>query len=222
VAVERPTGPERVNHASVHRLRARARVVHGGAEPDAAVGPITVPEQLEVVRRHIADALERGARALPEGRAGVGAPFLDPVVLVDVPDEALILTEETFGPTLPVVKVRDADEAVAKANANPYGLGAAVFAKRRGDELASRLRAGACSVNTVMWFYAHRNLPFGGVGSSGFGVVHGPDGLRNFTHPKAVLRQRLSLGRYAFDRLDPHPRIRALMPRLARLLYGRR
>ena len=126
-----------------------------------------------------------------------------------VPDDALVLTEETFGPVLPVVKVRDADEAVDRANASQFGLGGGVFGKRRASELVARLRAGACGVNTVMFFYAHRRLPLGGVGASGFGTVHGPDGLRGFAHSKAVLRRRLSLGRYALDRLDPHPWFRA-------------
>jgi len=123
-------------------------------------------------------------------------------VLVDVPADARILQEETFGPVLPVVRARDAGHAVALANANPYGLGAAVFAARRAEGIARALRSGMASINSVLTFAGMPSLPYGGVGESGFGSIHGPDGLREFTHPKAVTRQRFPLpfGMQSFDR----------------------
>jgi succinate-semialdehyde dehydrogenase/glutarate-semialdehyde dehydrogenase len=112
------------------------------------------------------------------------------VVLVDVPEDALVMREETFGPVLPVVRVRDAGHAVQLANANPYGLGAAVFAGRRADPIARALRSGMTSINSVLTFAGMPSLPLGGVGESGFGRIHGPDGLRELARPKAITRQR--------------------------------
>jgi acyl-CoA reductase-like NAD-dependent aldehyde dehydrogenase len=94
---------------------------------------------------------------------------------------------------LPVTRARDAGDAVAMANANPYGLGAAVFAGRRADPIARALRSGMTSVNSVLTFAGVPSLPLGGVGESGFGRIHGADGLREFTRPKAITRQRFPL-----------------------------
>jgi acyl-CoA reductase-like NAD-dependent aldehyde dehydrogenase len=127
---------DRVYDRFVARVVDLAARVHAGAAADADIGPITLPRQLEVIRRHLADAVDRGARALVGGPQAVRPPYVDPVVLVDVPDDALVMREETFGPVLPVVRVGDADEAVQRANASAYGLGAAVFARRRADPLA--------------------------------------------------------------------------------------
>jgi acyl-CoA reductase-like NAD-dependent aldehyde dehydrogenase len=103
---------------------------------------------------------------------------------------------------LPVVRVRDADEAVERANASAYGLGAAVFARRHADRIARALRSGMTSVNSVQTFAGLPSLPFGGVGESGFGRVHGPDGLREFSRSKAITRQRFPLpfAMLSFDR----------------------
>jgi acyl-CoA reductase-like NAD-dependent aldehyde dehydrogenase len=98
--------------------------------------------------------------------------------------------EETFGPTLTVAKVRDMDEAVRLANDTRYGLGSTVFGKERAMDIASRIRSGMTAVNSVISFAAIPTLPFGGVGDSGFGRIHGPDGLKEFTYAKAIARQR--------------------------------
>ena len=98
------------------------------------------------------------------------------------------MREETFGPVLVVNRVRDADEAIERANAVSYGLGGAVFSKRRAHalELARRLRSGMTAVNSVLSFAGTPSVPFGGVGDSGFGRIHGDDGLREFARPKSI------------------------------------
>jgi len=106
------------------------------------------------------------------------------VVLVDVPADALILREETFGPVLPVVRARDAGHAVELANANPYGLGAAVFAGRRADRIARALRSGMTSINSVLTYAGIPSLPLGGVGESGFGRIHGPTASASSPAPR--------------------------------------
>jgi acyl-CoA reductase-like NAD-dependent aldehyde dehydrogenase len=202
VAIERVYVVEPVYDRFLGKVVELAGKLRPGAAPDASYGPTTLPRQLEVIERHLADAFARGARAVVGGPGAVRAPYVDPVVLVDVPEDALLMREETFGPVLPVICVRDAEEAVERANANPYGLGAAVFAGRRADRIAGRLRSGMTSVNSVQTFAAMPSLPLGGVGESGFGRTHGPDGLREFTRAKAITRQRFPLpfAMLSFDR----------------------
>ncbi len=189
IGIERIYVTERNYEAFVREVTTRAREVEAGR----SYGPITMPGQLKIIERHIKGALDAGAHAVVGGSNSVHAPFVDPVVLVDVPAAAEAITEETFGPTLTVTKVKDADEAVAQANATGYGLAGAVFGKARGMEIARRLRTGMISVNSVIAFATVPELPFGGVGESGFGRIHGADGLREFTRAKAITRQRYAL-----------------------------
>jgi aldehyde dehydrogenase (NAD+) len=186
--VERVYVHERVYDEFLTTLTAKAREVHAGA--DAKIGPMTMPSQLDVVRRHIQDALDRGGRAVVGGVDAVGDRFVQPTILVDVPEDSAAVQEETFGPTVTVARVRDMDEAIRKTNGTRYGLGSTVFSQERGMEIASRLRAGMTAINGVITFAAIPSLPFGGVGDSGFGRIHGPDGLKEFTYAKAIARQR--------------------------------
>jgi aldehyde dehydrogenase (NAD+) len=116
-------------------------------------------------------------------------------VLLDVPESASAVREETFGPTLTVTKVRDAEEALERANATSYGLAGAVFSKSkdRAMDLARRMRSGMTSVNSVLTFASVPALPFGGIGESGFGRIHGEDGLKEFTRAKSITRLRVPL-----------------------------
>lgn len=202
IGVERVYVHERVHDRFVDELTRRARAVHAGVDADAKLGPMTMPSQVDVVRRHVGDALARGGRAVVGGEDAIGERFVQPTVLVDVPEDSLAVTEETFGPTVTVTRVRDMDQAVELANAGRYGLGSTVFSGKRGAEIARRLRSGMTAVNSVISFAAVPGLPFGGVGDSGFGRIHGPDGLREFTYAKAVTRQRFRpvLNLTTFDR----------------------
>src|SRR6478752_8533090 len=89
-----------------------------------------------------------------------------------------------------VSRVASMDEAVSRTNGTRYGLGSTVFAKARGMEIAERIRSGMTSVNGVISFAAIPSLPFGGVGDSGFGRIHGPEGLKEFCYAKAIARQK--------------------------------
>lgn len=220
IGVERVYVVDSVYDEFVAALTSKASAVKAGGD-NAVIGPMTMPRQLDIVREHIDEALSRGARAIVGGRESVHAPWIDPVVLVDVPDDTRVMREETFGPVLPVTRVRDIDEAVEKANRSPYGLGAAVFGKRRAYDAARRLRTGMASVNAVLAFAGFPSLPFGGVGESGFGRIHGEDGLREFTRPKAIARQRFSTPAQmmSFDRPTWLPKVAA---KLDDLRYGRR
>jgi aldehyde dehydrogenase (NAD+) len=116
-------------------------------------------------------------------------------VLVDVPEESVAVREETFGPTLTVTRVRDAEEALRLTNTTAYGLAGSVYSgsKGRAMDLARRMRSGMTSINSVLTFASVPALPFGGVGESGFGRIHGADGLKEFTRAKAITRQRFRL-----------------------------
>src|SRR4051794_3346033 len=203
----------------VGELTRLAETVHAGE--GAALGPMTMPKQIDLVAAHVDDALDRGATAIIGGRESIRAPYIDPIVLVDVPDDARMMREETFGPVLAVTRVKDLDEAVDKANRSSHGLGAAVFGKKRAYEAARRLRSGMASVNGVLSFAGFPALPFGGVGESGFGRIHGEDGLKEFTRPKSIARRKYAIPveMMAFDRPAWLPR---LIERVDNLKYARR
>jgi acyl-CoA reductase-like NAD-dependent aldehyde dehydrogenase len=177
----------------VEKVVAEARQVRWGADDEAHIGAITMPRQVDVIRDHMEDAIARGARVLVGGPSEIRGHFVPPTVLVDVTSEMKIMREETFGPVLPIAKVASADEAVAQANASRYGLGSSVFGKAGVRALADRIRAGMTSINSVLAFAGVASLPFGGVGDSGFGRIHGDEGLREFTRVKATAEERFSL-----------------------------
>jgi acyl-CoA reductase-like NAD-dependent aldehyde dehydrogenase len=221
VGIERVYVADKVFDQFLPKLVDRAQKLKLGAGEGADIGPITMPAQVEVIRRHIEDALSRGGRAVLGGAEAVQPPYVKPTILVDVPEESLAVREETFGPTLTVTRVRDADEAVRLANAVAYGLGGSVYSRRRGMALARRLRSGMTSVNSVVAFAGMPALPFGGVGDSGFGRIHGDDGLREFTRPKAITKRRAPslLPALTFDRT---PKTVARIVQAVRLIHGRR
>jgi succinate-semialdehyde dehydrogenase/glutarate-semialdehyde dehydrogenase len=220
IGIERVYATAPVYDRFLAEVVARARRVRAGADAHAEIGPITLPAQVDTIRRHLDDALGRGARAVVGGPESVRPPFVDPVVLVDVPDDALVMREETFGPVLPVTRVGSATEAVERANANPFGLASSVFGRRRAKAVARSVRAGATSVNSVLSFIGVPGLPFGGVGESGFGRIHGPDGLREFTRSKAITRQRFALP-FAMLSFDRPERLLPALKRSMRLRHGR-
>ncbi|MFC4604745.1 aldehyde dehydrogenase family protein [Rhodococcus kronopolitis] len=192
VGVERIYVADEVFDDFVARVTDKTRRLRPGGGPDASYGPMTLGRQSEVVRGQIADALDRGATAVLGGLGSIREPYIEPVILTDVPEGTVATTEETFGPTVVINRMADLDDGVAKANAVSYGLGGSIFTRdsRRGVEAAERLRSGVASVNSVLGFAAVPSLPLGGVGDSGFGRIHGADGLREFSYPKAVTRQR--------------------------------
>ncbi|CRK56651.1 Aldehyde dehydrogenase [Alloactinosynnema sp. L-07] len=217
LGVERVYVHELVYDQFLDRVLAAAKDVRAGAK----IGPITMPSQVAVIRAHIQDALDRGGRAVLGGLDAIDGQFVQPTILVDVPEDALAVTEETFGPTMTIAKVDDMDQAVELVNASRYHLGVTIFARGRGDEIARRIRAGGVAINAFVAYATVPTLPLGGVGDSGFGRVHGPDGLREFTYPKAVTRQRFlsPLALTTFARTEFTDRVVRV---LTTLLHGRK
>jgi acyl-CoA reductase-like NAD-dependent aldehyde dehydrogenase len=188
------------------------------------VGSLTFPPQLDLVREHVEQARAAGARVLTGGRAREGAGhFYEPTVLADVDHSMTAMTEETFGPTLPIMKVANAEEAIRLANDASYGLGASVWTKdvERGEQVARRIESGFACVNDANLNYYALELPMGGWKESGLGVRHGPDGIRKYAR-----RQSILVARFAMKR-EPHyfpykARTTKLLGRLVKALYGRR
>ena len=220
--VERVYVHERVYDEFLSSLVSKAQGIRADDGPGSHLGPITMPKQLDIIRSHIQDALDRGGRAVVGGADAVGDRFVQPTILVDVPEDSKAVQDETFGPTITVTKVRDLDEAVDLANGTRYALGSTVFSrsKARAMQAAERLRTGMTAINGVITFAGVPSLPFGGVGDSGFGRIHGPDGLREFTYPKAISRQRfkppLALTTFARTEKDEQRLLKVIQ-----LLHGR-
>jgi acyl-CoA reductase-like NAD-dependent aldehyde dehydrogenase len=185
---------------------------HPGDEPapavDVDVGAITFPPQVTRAEAQIADAVARGGRVLVGGsrRADLSGTFFRPTLIADATPEMKVVKEETFGPVLPIVKVRDAEEALRIANASPLGLSGSVWTadRARGRALARRLAAGSVCVNDALVNYFVVEAPLGGVKSSGVGVRHGPEGLRQFCRIETIV--------------EDHPLLRWLNPLVSRQL----
>jgi acyl-CoA reductase-like NAD-dependent aldehyde dehydrogenase len=159
---------------------------HAGTDATAQVGPITMPKQVPLIRAHIDAAIADGGRLILGGAATIHGDVIQPTIITGVPETSPAVAEETFGPLLIINPVSSVEEAVRLANASRYGLGGAVFSRRNGLKIARRLRAGMTSVNSVIAFAAIPALPFGGVSDSGFGRIHGADGLREFGSAKSI------------------------------------
>lgn len=194
--VEAPVYDEFVAKVSAKVAALRQGVPNGPGSVD--VGSLTFAPQLEIVERHVADALARGARVLVGGRRGEQEQGLwyQPTVLVDVDHSMEIMREETFGPTLPIMRVESAEEALRLANDSAYGLSASIFTRdlARGEELGRRLEAGAVTINDAVVNYTALELPMGGAKpGSGIGRRHGKEGITKFCRQQSMLSSRLHL-----------------------------
>lgn len=158
------------------------------------IGAMATPAQHAIAQRHIDQALRAGARALIGGGDGCNGAFLAPTVLVDVDETMSCMREETFGPTIPIVKVADAAEAIRRANQSGYGLSASVWTRdtSRGERIARVLEAGAININDTVANLFEMGLPHGGWKQSGSGArLGGAAGLRKYTRQQAITAPRV-------------------------------
>ncbi|KUH64312.1 aldehyde dehydrogenase [Mycolicibacterium novocastrense] len=169
-----------------------------GAGEGFDFGSMIDESQVAVAARHVDDALAKGARALTGGKRPEGeGSFYPPTVLVDVDHSMLCMTEETFGPTLPIMKVASVDEAIRLANDSPYGLSAAVFSKdiERANDIAVELDCGAVNINDVISNLMCTTAPMGGWKTSGLGArFGGAEGLRKYCRQEVVVAPRTNVG----------------------------
>ncbi len=211
----------------VKALRQKPSDPHANGGLD--VGSVTFPRQIEVVERHLSDALARGARIAAGGRRPAGLPgnFFEPTLLLGATQEMAVMREETFGPLVAVMRVRDAGEALRLANDSHLGLNAMVFgASHDAETFARRLESGQVITNDVTLNYIVAEAPLGGWKASGLGVRHGVEGIRQWTRTQAIIVRRPLLA--PVERLVARllafpydPRVLALLRRAMRLLYRR-
>ncbi|WP_041782463.1 aldehyde dehydrogenase family protein [Mycolicibacterium chubuense] len=222
VSVERVYVLEPVYDAFVAAVVRDVDDLKMGAGDGHHFGAMIDDSQLAVTERHVADAVAKGARALTGGkrRSGPGI-FYEPTVLVDVDHTMACMTEETFGPTLPIMKVSSAEEAVRLANDSPYGLSAAVFSKDvdRAKAVALQLDCGGVNVNDVISNLMCTTAPMGGWKTSGIGArFGGAEGLRKYCRIETVVAPRTSVGaggNYYNNSLRALKRMNTLMTKLA-------
>jgi acyl-CoA reductase-like NAD-dependent aldehyde dehydrogenase len=178
----------------VARLRQGPPAAPGTIE----IGAVTSPEQADIVAEHVRDAVEKGAKIEVGGgrRDGPGL-FFEPTVLTGVDHTMKIMTEETFGPTLPIMRVSDEEEAIRLANDSQFGLDASVFAgdPAHAEQVARRVQSGAVTVNDALANYFAMEIPIGGMKQSGIGARHGRIGIQKYAK-----RQNLVVSRFGLNR----------------------
>ncbi len=178
----------------IRRVVEKVRALRQGTSGEFDVGPMIWPRQLEVIERHVADAVAKGATVLCGGRrnTALGELFYEPTVLVDVNHDMLVMREETFGPVLPIVRVADDEEAIRLANDSIYGLSGTVWSKddARAIAIARRLETGSVCINESSITYGACEAPFGGRKASGVGQVNGETGLRGYCHALPIVIDR--------------------------------
>jgi acyl-CoA reductase-like NAD-dependent aldehyde dehydrogenase len=205
--------------AKVGELRQAAPGPAGTTE----IGAITMAAQSDIIESHVGDAVAKGARVVTGGRRhDDGGRFFEPTVLVDVDHSMDCMREETFGPTLPIMKARDAEEAVRLANDSPYGLQGSVWTRdiAKGERVARRVEAGVVCVNDAQVNYMAIELPQSGWKSSGIGLRHGgAEGIRKYTRKQSLFITRRAPKRELHH--FPYSKRRTrLVLRLISLLYG--
>ena len=193
IGAERVYVDERVADVFIAKCVALAETLHSGAPGDGNYGPTTMPSQINVISGHIKAAIKDGGRFAFGSMKSVQEPFVQPVILIDVPEDSAAVREETFGPIIIINRVSSMQEAIELSNASRYGLGANVWSKRQGKKIASQLNCGMVAINSTFSFAAVSSVPFGGVKDSGYGRVHGPEGLLEYTYARTVVRTRFNV-----------------------------
>lgn len=185
-----------VYDAFVQKVTALAKAIRQGQQHgvNEDLGAVFWDRQLDIMEKHVEDAKKRGAKILAGGRRHPESKglYYEATVMVDVQEDWPVMRDETFGPILPIVKVKDIDEAITKANDSPYGLHGSVWTKDRDKAfaIAKRVETGSMAINDIHMMYGVAVAPFGGVKESGVGSVNGQYGLRGYTHPMPIVYGR--------------------------------
>lgn len=214
ISVERVYVEEPIADEFIRRVVEKTKALRQGSDVSEIntnsrvdVGAMTFPKQIETVEAHVTDARAHGAQILTGGRRNPDLPgrFYEPTVLTGVDHSMKIMTDETFGPVLPIMRVKNADEALRLANDTIYGLNASVWTrdKAKGEQIAAKVEAGMTCVNDVMVGFGISDAPSGGLKESGIGKRHGAEGIRRFCHQQVIVTDRFGMKReplwYPYD-----------------------
>ncbi|MGW6706003.1 succinic semialdehyde dehydrogenase [Streptomyces sp. NPDC054956] len=182
----------------VARFAARTKAMRLGSSLayGADMGSLAGERQLEVVQRHVDDAVAKGATLVAGGiaRPDIGPLFYEPTILDGVEAPMAVCGEETFGPVVSIYRFTDEDAVIEEANGTPYGLNSSVWTKdsRRGHAVSARLRSGTVNINEgYAPAYGSAQAPMGGMKESGLGRRHGSEGILKYTEAQTVAHQRL-------------------------------
>ena len=185
---------EAVADGFVKKVVERVSKLRQNVDGEFDVGAVFWPQQMDIIEKHVADAVSKGAKVLAGGRRNPNLKglYYEPTVITNVNHDMLIMREETFGPVMPIMQVRDEEEAIRMANDSHYGLAANVWTKnkKKGIEIAKRIESGSVNVNDFTVTYGVTEAPFGGRKDSGIGRVNGEMGLRGYCHIKPILIDR--------------------------------
>lgn len=221
VSTERVYVEDMIYDRYLERLLHYARQLRIGPQRGLAVhvGSLTNERELLRVEAFIQDAVSKGAEVIFGGkrRPDLGPLFFEPTILVNVNHTMRLMREETFGPLIPIMRVKDADEALRLANDSEYGLSGSIFTRdlKRGEQLATKIESGDVTINSTKWVFGNLSLPMGGVKNSGMGRRNGPEGLMRFVKSQSVLVDNQLLDKPVLSLYNPliiQPYMKLLRP----------
>jgi acyl-CoA reductase-like NAD-dependent aldehyde dehydrogenase len=182
------------------KLRFPSTATIASSDQEFDLGFITVAAQIDTIKEHLEDAVHKGAKIECGGQLIAHSQYFQPTIITGVTHEMKIMTEESFGPLLPIMKFSTEEQAIELANDTEYGLSASVWSKdlKRAERVARKIKTGNVSINNVMLTEGNHALPFGGIKDSGFGRIKGSWGLQSFCNAKAIIIDKQS------KIIDPH------------------
>ncbi len=181
-----------------------------GAQPQSSDSLARVVNERHTgrVQALLDDAVARGATVLAGGQVDAADRFIAPTLLGGIPADAKIMSEEIFGPLLPIIEYTDLDQVIARINAEPKPLALYIWSRTEDNvrKVMTQTTSGGACINHCVVQFLHGNLPFGGVNNSGIGSGHGHHGFKAFSHERAVVRTRIMLAKMFFPPYTPFTR----------------
>jgi acyl-CoA reductase-like NAD-dependent aldehyde dehydrogenase len=196
-STERVYVVESVADAFTDKVLGHVRALRQGSSGEYDIGPMISEKQIEIIEAHVADARAKGAKVLLGGKRNpaLGPLFYEPTVLTDVTHQMQLMQEETFGPVLPIARVRDEQQALELANDSQYGLSSTLWTRDndKAVALAKHIESGSVCVNDSSITYGVLEAPFGGMKASGLGQIHGENSLKGYCFAKSIVIDRFQL-----------------------------
>jgi len=197
ISIERVYVEEGIYEPLIERLQHNMKRItqNAGDGMDVVVGSMTNQAELDRTQAHLDDAVKKGAKIIVGGnpRPDLGALFFEPTILVDVDHSMDIMRIETFGPVMPIMKVKDSNEAIRLANDTDFGLSASIFSSnlKRAQDIALQIDTGDVSVNRAQYAIGTPSIPSGGQRESGMGRRNGAEGILKYTASQSIVLDNL-------------------------------